>query len=152
VARVVVGVDGSPAARGALAWAAEESRLRGATLEVVYAYGGASAWVGMADTVGAVVTENFAEDTVDQAARSTLEGLVAEGLGTDPPPEVVLSAVPLKAAEALIEASRGADLVVVGSRGHGDVGSVLLGSVGLHCAHHAHCPVVIVRPQTAEPG
>jgi len=48
-------------------------------------------------------------------------------------------------AEVLVEASSHADLLVVASRGHGQFGGMLLGSVSQHCATHAHCPVVIVR-------
>ena len=48
-------------------------------------------------------------------------------------------------APALLAAARGADLLVLGSRGHGGFADLLLGSVSLQCAHHASCPVVIVR-------
>ena len=46
---------------------------------------------------------------------------------------------------ALVDASRDADLLVVGSRGHSELAEVILGSVGMHCATHAHCPVLVYR-------
>jgi nucleotide-binding universal stress UspA family protein len=49
------------------------------------------------------------------------------------------------AAQMLLDASAGADLLVVGSRGHGGFVEALLGSVGQHCVHHAKCPVVVIR-------
>jgi nucleotide-binding universal stress UspA family protein len=51
------------------------------------------------------------------------------------------------AAQVLLDASDGADLLVVGSRGHGGFTEALLGSVSQHCVHHAHCPVVVIRGQ-----
>lgn len=50
-------------------------------------------------------------------------------------------------ARVLLSAAAGADLLVVGSRGHGGFTEALLGSVGQHCAHHARCPVVVIRGQ-----
>ena len=56
-------------------------------------------------------------------------------------------AVEGNAAQVLLDASDGADLLVVGSRGHGGFTEALLGSVSQHCVHHAHCPVVVIRGQ-----
>ena len=143
--RIVVGIDQSECSRRALEWAHEEARLRKATLEIVYAFGATSNWIGMGDAVGAVVSENFAEDQVADAARVVLDEEVAAVLGPDCDVDLVLRTVPLHAGEALVEASKGADLLVVGTHGHGDIRSALLGSVSSHCVHQAWCPVVTVR-------
>jgi nucleotide-binding universal stress UspA family protein len=52
---------------------------------------------------------------------------------------------------ALVDACRDADLLVVGSRGHGEFMDILLGSVGMHCATHAHCPVLVYRSDREKP-
>lgn len=147
--RIVVGIDQSECSRQALAWALEEARRRGDTLEIIYAFGATSGWIGMGDVVGAVVTENFAEDQVAVAARTVLDEEVAIVIGTECDVDLVLRTVPLHAGEALVEASKGADLLVVGTHGHGDIRSALVGSVSSHCVHHAVCPVVTVRERPA---
>jgi nucleotide-binding universal stress UspA family protein len=72
---------------------------------------------------------------------------VSEVAGPDPEVEVETVAVHGSAAHSLVEAAANADLLVVGSRGHGGFAGLLLGSVSQQCAHHAPCPVVIVRAQ-----
>jgi nucleotide-binding universal stress UspA family protein len=70
--------------------------------------------------------------------------------GDDHTLDVRRSIVEGLAARTLIEMSQGADLLVVGSRGLGGFSSMALGSVGQACVHHAHCPVLIIRPKTRE--
>ena len=78
-------------------------------------------------------------------ARRLLETTVAETLGEDPGLEIELVVAEGHAAPVLVEAAKGADLLVVGSRGHGGFAGMLLGSVSEHCVHHASCPVIVVR-------
>lgn len=141
---IVVGVDGSEQSKAALEWALDEARLRGATLEVVSAYRPPSGWLGMGEAMGATIPVSITESDVADYTTEMVDRLLEE---VKPPTavEVVRRVVPGHAAQALVEAAADADLLVVGTRGHGDVGSVLLGSVGMHCVHHATCPVVVVR-------
>ena len=136
---IVVGVDGSDASRQALRWAAGQAELTGARLNVVRAwrqpvnYGYPAYPVGLADT-----------DVAGQTGKE-LDELIAEVLGAVPAVPVTSHVVEGHPAVALVAASDGADLLVVGSRGYGAFAGMLLGSVGMHCASHANCPVVIIR-------
>ena len=80
-------------------------------------------------------------------ARKALEEAIEQALGDQPRVPVIGQVVEGHAAEALIDASRDAQLLVVGRQGHGAFTGMLLGSVSQHCVAHAHCPVVIIRPQ-----
>jgi nucleotide-binding universal stress UspA family protein len=80
------------------------------------------------------------------AAEAALEASVREAL-PDTDVEFKLQAIQGTPAGVLVDASAGADLLVVGSRGHGGFAGLLLGSVSQQCAHHAACPVVIVHPR-----
>lgn len=142
--RIVVGVDGSQQSRAVLEWALDEARLRGATLEVVSAYRLPSGWLGMGEAMGATMPVSITESDVADYTTGMLDKLLDQ-VERPTSVSVVPRAVPGNAAQALVEASAGAELLVVGTRGHGDVGSLLLGSVGMHCVHHAACPVVVVR-------
>jgi len=132
--RIVVGIDGSAASRQALRRAAEEAEAHGARLEVVWA------WSLLDQGTGAPFDPHHGEASV----RADIEKLVAEEFGERPPPLVVRPENDLPA-RALVAAAEGAWLVVVGSRGRGGVTGLLLGSVSSHLAHHAPCPVLIVR-------
>ena len=140
---IVVGVDQSTGAKAALRFALEEARLRQATLRAVHAwqfgYIGATGLEGWLPAVGGEL------DDFRRGAEAALEQTLKE-VGAD------TEAVPIDrrveqgaAATILIEESQGADLLVVGSRGHGGFAQLLLGSVSQQCAQHASCPVVVVR-------
>lgn len=132
--RVVVGFDGSQPARAALEWAAQYASRIGAVLEPVYAYGPPSA---MVLTPGSRDQELYrkAAQFLEEAVRSVLE---ESGIPVRP------RAVQGHAAPVLLEASEGAALLVVGTRGAGGFPGLRLGSVASHCVHHASCPVTVV--------
>jgi nucleotide-binding universal stress UspA family protein len=148
---VVVGVDGSAGAREALRWAAAEARLRQTGLRVVNAWtfgfagagGGGYGYPYMGGSADTLPGAGF--NDLHQAAEALLDqeiadaGVEAEGL------EIERAVVEGGPVEALVNAVTGRDLLVVGSRGHGGFAGLLLGSVSQQCAHHAPCPVVIVR-------
>ena len=136
--RVVVGVDGSAQSRLALARAAEMAEQTAAVLEPVMAW----QYPMMAN---ALVLENWSPE-VD--AGVTLRDCVRDAFPAGVPDWVRPTVVAGPAAHALIEASRGADLVVVGSRGHGGFVGLMLGSVSAACAEYAHCPVLVMRDRT----
>ena len=132
--RIVVGVDGSDASKNALAWAARQAALTGARLEAV------TAWHVPPLAYGTAPADyNFAPDA-RRAVDETISAVLGEHPDVDVSP-VVVEGLPTP---ALLHAAAGADLLVVGSRGHGALTGVLLGSVSEHCVTHAPCPVVVV--------
>ena len=137
---IVVGTDGSPHAERALEFAAEEARRRDAVVHVVTAWHVPAAVYrpGFAPMVTPSLEESTQQAAEDVAARAA-ESLRARGL------EAETSVCHAQAADALVQQAEGADLLVVGSRGHGGFSGLLLGSVGQQCAQHAPCPTVIVR-------
>lgn len=144
--RVVVGVDGSPGGRTALRWAASEARGRGAQLHAVAVFmPPVAAWgfgeVAYAPPVGI--------DEIRAATTTRLDEQLAE-VAADEDLPVHREVVQGPPAHRLLQVSEGADLLVVGTRGHGGVGGLLLGSVGQQCVHHAVCPVAVVRSSEAE--
>ena len=138
--RVVVGIDGSEGSLPALVWAHDQAALVGADLEVVIAWEALvvpSGWPVASPTTGidydpAEVAERIASEAMDKALGGRPEGTRT----------VIVQGHP---ANVLVDASEGADLLVVGSSGHGAFVGMLLGSVSSYCAHRAHCPVVITR-------
>jgi nucleotide-binding universal stress UspA family protein len=138
--RVVVGVDGSPNSVAALRFAAEEARLRHAELHVVHAwnYNPAPPAFAPMPSVGPSVAEQ------EEAAGRVVAACVAEALGDDTDVTVVETVVNAPAAEALRDAATGADLLVVGARGHAGLLGVVLGSIAVTVVKHAPCAVVVV--------
>ncbi len=138
--RIVVGVDGSASSKQALAWAVGQARLTGAVVEAVTAWEFPTAYGYPVP----VLDVNFSE-----LATKTVTDAIAEiSVGADARP-IRYRVVEGNAAQALVDASAGADLVVVGSRGHGGFIGALLGSTGQHLVQNARCPVVVIRDSVA---
>jgi nucleotide-binding universal stress UspA family protein len=139
--RIVVGADGSPASRTALRWAVRQAELTGAIVHAVIAWQSPVATGGYAWAPVALL------DSTDmhEAAEKALADEIGEVVGARSDIPLRPEAIEGNPAQVLIGASAGADLLVVGSRGHGGFAGALLGSVSQHCVRHADCPVLIVR-------
>ncbi len=138
---IVVGIDGSDEAHRALSWAMREAAMRHAALTVMTVIPTmASPWTGnpLAVPDGKAAVEHARQAAEDAVATSASE------LGESQPASVQVQAFTGYPAQALIDASRDAELVVIGSRGTGGFSSLLLGSTSSQVAHHVACPVVIV--------
>ena len=137
--RVVVGIDFSAGARAALLFGLQDAARRGVPVEAVTAYRPPDYWMDF------YAVGSYQPDLVRAGALERLRTFVADVLadGPQPPPVVRVHAAIGAAADVLIMASLGADLLVVGSRGHGGFTHMLLGSVSMQCAQHASCPVTV---------
>ena len=142
---IVVGVDGSESSVDALRWAAEQAERTGSWLKVVGAW---NFQLGVGSTPFWPSDFNPQKDT-----ERMLKDIIKRELKDHGHLEIHTSVVEGYAAPVLIKEAERADLLVVGSRGHGAFAGMLLGSVSEHCAAHAKCPVVVVRHQSgADPG
>jgi nucleotide-binding universal stress UspA family protein len=140
---IVVGVDHSAGAKAALRFGLEEARLRQARLRVVHAWQFGS--IGATGLEGALPAAGGDLEDFRQGAAAMLDETLRE-VGAEADGVAIERRVDQgMAAAVLVEESRDADLLVVGSRGHGGFAQLLLGSVSQQCAQHAFCPVVIVR-------
>jgi len=135
--RIVVGVDGSDSSKAALRWAIRQAKLTGSSVDAVAAWHYPTAYGWAPATLEATDFETDAKNILTQA--------LAEVSGLEPDVPVRPLVAEGHAAEVLLHQAKGADLLVVGSRGHGGFTSALLGSVSMYCALHAHCPVLILR-------
>ena len=143
---VLVGHDGSTCAQEALVWAAALAGRAGLELHVVRTWGLTTAPRPSAWEAGFVPPLTDYE----QAVRDQLDEHVASA-ALDPSLRVHAYVLHRTPAKGLIEAAKGADLLVVGARGLGGFAGLLLGSVSDQCVHHAPCPVTVVRTAAGEP-
>ena len=140
---IIVGVDGSGHSHRALIRAIKEAAVHHAPLTVVTVHQAVMGFGG-----GAVV---YPEDKIEterarEAAQAETDKALAEA-GEPRPESITVKAVHGFPSEVLIEASRDADMLVLGSRGTGGFGVLVMGSVTSQVAHHAACPVLIVPPE-----
>jgi nucleotide-binding universal stress UspA family protein len=136
--RVVVGVDCSPESTRVLRRAAELAAQVGAALEAVFVYLSPADLTGVWPTVVPVdETPSYMDDLLQQTASTAFGGHDPKGLS--------LYAVEGDPAEVLTARSRNAAMLVVGSRGHGSLTNLLLGSVAAKCVEHASVPVLVVH-------
>ncbi|MGL3806227.1 universal stress protein [Paeniglutamicibacter sp. R2-26] len=130
--KVIVGIDGSPQSIEALRYAAPLSKALGHNLEAF------ASWLPR------IALEDYTPEWNPEAdAREALDETIAEAFGEDVPEHLVRTVVMGPAAPTLIEASKDAAMVVLGTRGRGGFKGLLLGSVSSSLAAHAHCPVLI---------
>lgn len=147
--RIVAGVDGSEQARRGLQWAVDEAAVHGYDVEVVYVFEHTPSWQLYAYGEGVPVAgQEWTRENREQTARIA-ETLVEDTVESVRVPEhVSVETVVLedrRPARALVERSRTAELLVIGSRGRGGFAGLVLGSVGQQCAQHAVCPLVLLR-------
>ncbi|WP_329117994.1 universal stress protein [Streptomyces sp. NBC_01465] len=136
--KIVVGVDGSEPSLKALQWAVKQAALTGDSVEAVIGWElPAAGWAVPAGMPEDFDPEALGTMQLDEALAKALEPEAAEAVT-----KVVVVGSP---AQALLDRSEGAELLVVGARGHGALKAALLGSVSLQVAQHASCPVTVLR-------
>ena len=138
---IVVGVDGSSSGQAALNWAYTYASTIGADVELI------TAWQWPYMYAGFGVISFGAEFVPETSAQEMLDKIAADS----PLPEDRMQrhCVSGSAGAVLLEASKHASLLVVGARGHGPIGRMMLGSTSTECVHNAHCPVVVVPAPNA---
>jgi nucleotide-binding universal stress UspA family protein len=129
---IVVGMDASAGSREALQWAVAHAELSGAAVQAVMAW--------QLPEVYSMVSRDYEAD-----ARLELQTAIEETLGPDQRSHVTSLVTPGRPGHVLVDASRHAQLLVVGSHGHGELIGKFIDSVSAHCVYHADCPVVVVR-------
>ena len=140
---IIVGVDGSGHSQRALEWAMEEAAIRHAPLTILTVHPAIMGYFG--SMVTTPVDLEFTEQI--QAAVKLEADRVLAGLSGSHPESVTVKAVHGFPVEEFVSASKGADLVVLGSRGAGGFTRMLMGSTAGQVVKHAHCPVLIIPPE-----
>jgi len=149
---IIVGADGSPASNAAVCWAAHDALLRHIPLTVVHVVNPTvTKWPhGPLPAEVAVWQENEGRRILADAVK------LARDTATDNPPIPIESELIFSAAvPTLVDLSKEAELIVVGTYGHGALARGLLGSVSASLVRHAHCPVAVIRdeePRMPHPG
>jgi nucleotide-binding universal stress UspA family protein len=147
--RIVVGIDGSEGSRHALEWARDEAGLRGASLDVVHV------WSPPAPVSEISAMVSFTDEPAyEQAARDLVAG-AAGSLSSEPGGPVTVGVRAERGyppSAVLLEQAADADLLVVGSRGHGGFAGLLLGSTSQQVVHHAQRPVAVVHTSAPLPN
>ncbi len=138
--KIVVGIDGSAASTEALRWAARQAHLTGSPLDVIMT------WEWPASMGWSVPIPD--EYDPEKDVRQILDQAIAHALVDYADVEVTSHVVNGHPAPLLVDASKDADLLVIGSRGHGEFVGMLLGSVSEFCTTNAHCPVLVHRAQS----
>jgi nucleotide-binding universal stress UspA family protein len=143
---VLVGVDGSSTSESAIAFAFEEAALRKVPLHAIYVW-----WQAPRHPYGPDLPEPHGLDAAREQAQHFLTQAMARWMSKYHDVATELRSVEgMNPSHELVEASRDAGLVVVGSRGRGGFAGLLLGSVGRDLVGHAHCPVAVVHPPMSE--
>lgn len=138
---IIVGIDGSSHSRRALKWAISEAAMRRVPLTVLSVNQAiAGFWGGAAESPGDAEFAEHARKVAQEETDSVLDEFAPESR----PPAVTVEAVTGIPAEEILAWGKDADMIVVGSRGAGGFKKLLLGSVSVQVAHHAHVPVVVI--------
>lgn len=133
--RVIVGVDGSAPSIAALRYGARIAAAFDAPLEAVTTW----AFPRLADAY------TVAAWSPEEDATAVLDASIEQAFGSEPPAGLVGTVLPGPPARTLVDLSRNAAMLVLGSRGRGGFAGLVLGSVSSACAAHAHCPVLVVH-------
>ena len=138
---IVVGVDGSPSSQSAVRWAAETAARHRAPLRLL------SAWTMSVSAYGGVgMPQWYFDDEQAKAEQRLVEAMrIAKDATSGDQLSVTSQLMPGPASRIVIEGSKRAQMVVLGSRGLGEFTGGMLGSVSAAVTHHAHCPVAVIR-------
>lgn len=144
---IVVAIDGSPDSNEAIRWAAREATMRKVALTLAHAAAPSPGGAPVLEWTGDSAPPEFREQLGRSVERILADAakIVESTTDEDSRPRINNEVITDAPVPALVELSTKADMVVVGSRGHGALERVLLGSVSTGLVHHAHCPVAVIR-------